>query len=75
MKKHKVDRSNKVHTNLQYEAVKYMFSPGVHYEERRIWSKKYDYHQKIIDRQKYLGRVLTRSERAKIWKNTRPGGF
>ena len=75
MKLTKVERSNRVHSDLMYKAIKKSYDPNINYQESLIWDKKYVYHQKMIDRQKQIGRVLTKPERKKIWKNTRPDGF
>lgn len=69
----KLLRSNLVHKRLEKKALNRSRQTTGSLSD--YWDRKYYYHQDIIDTQQQLGRVLSKSERAKIWKNTRPGGF
>ena len=70
MKLTKLERSNKAHYDLMYKATKIMYNPSSSVSEVKLADKKYGYHWEVYNRQKSLKRVLSKSQRRKIWSRS-----
>ena len=69
MKYTKLERSNRAHLRLYHRAQNSIDVSSNDLDIIRA-GEKCNYHESVIKKQKSLGRVLTKTERKKIWKNT-----
>ena len=67
----KLNRSNNVHSDLKNKAYNIMYDCEINVVVRRLAKRKYDYHNEVLYQQNSKKRILTKSERKKIWKSTR----